>query len=108
MCVWCRYVIIRFFCAFVTCLVEYMRDEHEGSLEAIDQTITAIVVIINVSQIWALFCLVQFYHELKYELRDIGPLPKFIVVKTIIFLSFWSDPATTMSCTTALNTPQDS
>lgn len=31
----------------------------------------------------------QFYHELKDELKDISPLPKFLVVKTIIFLSFW-------------------
>jgi hypothetical protein len=37
----------------------------------------------------ALFHVVQFYHELKDELKDISPLPKFLVVKTIIFLSFW-------------------
>jgi hypothetical protein len=38
-----------------------MRDEGMGNHHKIEQTITAIIIIINLSQIWALFCLVQVH-----------------------------------------------
>jgi hypothetical protein len=46
-----RYVIIRFFCAFITLLVEYMRDNGEGDIRQINATLDAILVIINCSQV---------------------------------------------------------
>jgi hypothetical protein len=84
-----RYVIIRFFLAFVTCLVEYMELKEVGDQHSLALTVDWIIGIINCSQIWAMYCLVQFYHELKEELHDIGPFWKFVVVKTVVFLSFW-------------------
>ncbi len=84
-----QYVIIRFFLAFVTCLVESMHNNHKGNEVALERTVVAIIVIINVSQIWAMYCLVAFYHEFSYELRAINPFWKFVVVKTVVFLSFW-------------------
>lgn len=84
-----QYVIIRFFLAFVTCLVEYMLAHDRGNERALERTVVAIIVIINVSQVWAMYCLVAFYHEFAHELRDISPFWKLVVVKTVIFLSFW-------------------
>lgn len=84
-----QYVIIRFFLAFITCLVEYMLDHGLGQREALEQTVFAILIIINVSQVWAVYCLVAFYHEFHYELRAINPFWKFVVVKMVVFLSFW-------------------
>lgn len=111
-----QYVIIRFFLAFITCVVEYMLTNDKGNEHALHRTVVAIIVIINVSQIWcvraremklssrttrcplthrtththrAMYCLVAFYHEFSHELRAISPFWKFVVVKTVVFLSFW-------------------
>jgi len=43
----------------------------------------------NVSQIYALYCLVLFYVATKEELMPIRPVGKFFSVKCIVFASFW-------------------
>ncbi|KAH9152280.1 hypothetical protein AeRB84_005255, partial [Aphanomyces euteiches] len=46
-------------------------------------------LLLTVSQTWALYCLVLFYHGCSEELRPMRPLPKFLAVKMIIFFTFW-------------------
>lgn len=46
-------------------------------------------VVLNFSQSWALYCLVQFYAAIKDELEHINPLAKFLTFKSIVFLTWW-------------------
>jgi hypothetical protein len=48
-----------------------------------------ITIIINISQTLALYSLVAFYSNTKNELKPFKPLPKFIVIKLIVFFIFW-------------------
>ena len=75
-----------------------------------------IIIIINISQILALYSLIIFYVNTKHALKPFKPLPKFLVIKLIVFFIFWQsvlmsglaklgvlrnttcDPATDVSC----------
>lgn len=46
-------------------------------------------VVLNFSQTWALYCLVQFYSVTKEKLDAIQPLAKFLTFKSIVFLTWW-------------------
>lgn len=46
-------------------------------------------VVLNFSQSWALYCLVQFYTVTHEELAHIKPLAKFLSFKSIVFLTWW-------------------
>lgn len=48
-----------------------------------------LAVVLNFSQTWALYCLVQFYSVTKNKLAPIKPLAKFLVFKSIVFLTWW-------------------
>ncbi|UJR37159.1 hypothetical protein I4U23_029869 [Adineta vaga] len=48
-----------------------------------------IIIIINISQTIALYSLVTFYSNTKDQLKPFKPLPKFIVIKLIVFFIFW-------------------
>lgn len=50
-------------------------------------------VVLNFSQSWALYCLVQFYTITKDELAHIQPLAKFLTFKSIVFLTWWQGVA---------------
>ncbi|KAG2703051.1 hypothetical protein I3760_06G119200 [Carya illinoinensis] len=52
-----------------------------------------IAVVLNFSQSWALYCLVQFYTATKDELAHIKPLAKFLMFKSIVFLTWWQGVA---------------
>lgn len=45
--------------------------------------------VLNFSQYWALYCLVQFYTAIKDELAHTKPLAKFVTFKSIVFLTWW-------------------
>ncbi|KAE9586594.1 hypothetical protein Lal_00004763 [Lupinus albus] len=52
-----------------------------------------LAVVLNFSQSWALYCLVQFYTITKEELAHIKPLAKFLTFKSIVFLTWWQGVA---------------
>lgn len=48
-----------------------------------------IAVVLNFSQTWSLYCLVQFYNVTHERLKPIKPLAKFISFKAIVFATWW-------------------
>ena len=44
--------------------------------------------VINVSQLWALYCLAGFYLQLHKDMAQLRPLGKFATVKAIVFFSW--------------------
>eukprot|EP00640_Fibrocapsa_japonica_P003941 CAMPEP_0113936620 /NCGR_PEP_ID=MMETSP1339-20121228/3489_1 /TAXON_ID=94617 /ORGANISM="Fibrocapsa japonica" /LENGTH=354 /DNA_ID=CAMNT_0000939151 /DNA_START=181 /DNA_END=1245 /DNA_ORIENTATION=- /assembly_acc=CAM_ASM_000762 len=48
-----------------------------------------VTTITNFSVIWAFYCLGMFYVVLKKSLAPFDPVPKFLCVKMVLFLSFW-------------------
>lgn len=61
-----------------------------------------VAVVLNFSQSWALYCLVQFYAITKDELSHIKPLYKFLTFKSIVFLTWWQGVAIALLSTLGL------
>lgn len=54
-----------------------------------DRGYVYVAAITNLSQILALYTLVWLYSALKNELQPFKPLSKFLVVKAVVFFTFW-------------------
>lgn len=45
--------------------------------------------VVNLSVCYAFYCLGMFYFVLKTPLSPFDPVPKFLCIKAVLFLSFW-------------------
>lgn len=45
--------------------------------------------VVNLSVCYAFYCLGMFYYVLKAPLKPFDPVPKFLCIKAVLFLSFW-------------------
>lgn len=78
------------------------RKENKTSNESFDFFLFCrypyIAVVLNFSQMWALFCLVQFYNVTHERLKEIKPLAKFISFKAIVFATWWQGFGIALLC----------
>uniref|UniRef100_A0A5B6ZIB3 Uncharacterized protein n=1 Tax=Davidia involucrata TaxID=16924 RepID=A0A5B6ZIB3_DAVIN len=87
-----QYMIIKSFSAILAVVLEVFGVYCEGDFKW-GCGYPYMAVVLNFSQSWALYCLVQFYTITKDELARIKPLPKFLMFKSIVFLTWWQGVA---------------
>ncbi|RWR90587.1 protein LAZ1 isoform X1 [Cinnamomum micranthum f. kanehirae] len=87
-----QYMIIKSFSAILAVFLQAFGVYCEGEFKW-GCGYPYMAVVLNFSQSWALYCLVQFYTVTKDELAHIKPLAKFLVFKSIVFLTWWQGVA---------------
>ncbi|KAA0058898.1 protein LAZ1-like protein 1 isoform X1 [Cucumis melo var. makuwa] len=87
-----QYMILKMICALLAMILESFGVYGEGKFEW-RYGYPYLAVVLNFSQSWALYCLLQFYSVTKDKLESIKPLAKFLVVKSIVFLTWWQGVA---------------
>uniref|UniRef100_A0A8C5XAT7 Transmembrane protein 184C n=1 Tax=Microcebus murinus TaxID=30608 RepID=A0A8C5XAT7_MICMU len=86
-----QYTVVRPFTTIVYILIqicELLGIYDEGNF-SFSNAWTYLVIINNMSQLFAMYCLLLFYKVLKEELSPIQPVGKFLCVKLVVFVSFW-------------------
>ncbi|KAF7710089.1 transmembrane protein 184C [Silurus meridionalis] len=83
-----QYTVVRPFTTVVAMICQLCNVYDEGNFSS-KNAWTYLVIINNVSQLFAMYCLVLFYKALREELGPIKPVGKFLCVKLVVFVSFW-------------------
>lgn len=83
-----QYMILKMICALLAMILETFGVYGEGTFDW-RYGYPYLAVVLNFSQTWALYCLVQFYTVIKDKLEPINPLAKFLTFKSIVFLTWW-------------------
>nr|XP_010937321.1 protein LAZ1 homolog 2 isoform X5 [Elaeis guineensis] len=97
------YTIVKFglvqytLCAFLALLLELFGVYGDGEFQ-LYYGYPYIAVVLNFSQMWALYCLVQFYNVTHHRLQAIKPLAKFISFKAIVFATWWQGVGIAIIC----------
>ncbi|XP_014522367.1 protein LAZ1 homolog 1 [Vigna radiata var. radiata] len=87
-----QYMILKTICALLAMILQSFGVYGEGKFEW-KYGYPYLACILNFSQTWALYCLVQFYSVTKDKLEPIKPLTKFLTFKSIVFLTWWQGVA---------------
>lgn len=85
-------MILKMICALLAMILQSFGVYGEGKFEW-KYGYPYLAVVLNFSQTWALYCLVQFYSVTKDKLEPIKPLAKFLTFKSIVFLTWWQGVA---------------
>lgn len=83
-----QYMTLKLICAPLAMFFQFLGVYGEGKFEW-GYAYPYLAVVLNFSQSWALYCLVQFYSVTKDKLAPIKPLAKFLTFKSIVFLTWW-------------------
>eukprot|EP00578_Thalassiosira_sp_NH16_P013894 CAMPEP_0181124152 /NCGR_PEP_ID=MMETSP1071-20121207/26311_1 /TAXON_ID=35127 /ORGANISM="Thalassiosira sp., Strain NH16" /LENGTH=739 /DNA_ID=CAMNT_0023209403 /DNA_START=190 /DNA_END=2409 /DNA_ORIENTATION=- len=83
-----QYVLLKFVSAIFVMVLEMYGLYKEGDFTPRGGYLY-ICILTNLSQCWALYCLVFFYYALKNELGPIRPVGKFLSVKALVFFTWW-------------------
>lgn len=83
-----QYVVVRPLTTMLAVTSQLFGVYGEGEYD-LSKTYVYLLIVNNISQIMAMYCLVIFYTGYKIELSNIKPLPKFLCIKLVVFFSFF-------------------
>ncbi|MCO5612735.1 hypothetical protein L7F22_067004 [Adiantum nelumboides] len=92
-----QYMIMKTLCALLSLILEICGVYGDGEFQW-NYGYPYITVAMNFSQMWALYCLVQFYNTAYEELKPIKPLAKFLCFKAIVFATWWQGVIIALLC----------
>ncbi|XP_010666844.2 protein LAZ1 homolog 2 isoform X1 [Beta vulgaris subsp. vulgaris] len=92
-----QYMILKTVCAFLAFVLEIFGVYGDGQFKW-HYGYPYITIVLNFSQMWALYCLVQFYNVTHERLKPIKPLAKFISFKAIVFATWWQGVGIALLC----------
>ncbi|XP_062147481.1 protein LAZ1 homolog 2 [Alnus glutinosa] len=92
-----QYMILKTVCAFLAFLLELFGVYGDGEFKWY-YGYPYIAVVLNFSQMWALYCLVKLYNVTHERLQSIKPLAKFISFKAIVFATWWQGVGIALLC----------
>ncbi|CAN1147292.1 Protein LAZ1 homolog 2 [Linum perenne] len=90
-------MILKTLCAFLAFVLEIFGVYGDGRFK-VYYGYPYMAVVLNFSQMWALYCLVQFYNVTHERLKPIKPLAKFISFKAIVFATWWQGVGIALLC----------
>ena len=86
-----QYVVIKTIATMLTFLLEFAGLYGEGIFDW-RMAYPYLAFVLNISVMYALYCLVKFFHAVNYELChpvNWHPLGKFLCVKGVVFFTWW-------------------
>ena len=87
-----QYVLLKFVCSSLAMILEAHKLYKEGDFTPKGGYLY-ICIVTNISQCWALYCLILFYYATHNELGPIRPVGKFLSVKALVFFTWWQSVA---------------
>jgi hypothetical protein len=83
-----QYVLLKFVSSIFVMILELTGNYKEGDFTPTGGYLY-ICILTNLSQCWALYCMIFFYYATKNELGPIRPVGKFLSVKALVFFTWW-------------------
>mmetsp|Transcript_10091 Transcript_10091/g.18373 ORF Transcript_10091/g.18373 Transcript_10091/m.18373 type:complete len:335 (+) Transcript_10091:28-1032(+) len=84
-----QYVVVKPITAVITIALQRLNIYGEEDLLRLDRGYIYIVIINSFSQAMAIYSLLLFYKSMSAELQPLGFIPKAIVLKSVIFFTYW-------------------
>jgi hypothetical protein len=73
----------------VITFILYAKGKYEDGNFSPNQSYLYITIIYTISYSMALYALALFYAACRDLLRPYNPVPKFIIIKSVVFLTYW-------------------
>ena len=83
-----QYIVVKTTCAIATLIMQALDVYGEGEVFSLTHGYLYVSLLSAVSQTYAIYCLVLFYHAMSGDLAPMNPVPKFLTVKAVVFATW--------------------